>query len=195
MGPRGRSTRATPGTPSRVITSGDASLRVTSEGGAVFPFGNHRQEWSVTLPRGVALDLDVDTNAGSGHLDLTGTNLTDFNAEMNAGSMVIDLSGASAADLDVGANAGSLSLTADAGSTISGSLELNAGSFELCVLDGAAVAITIDSENITFSHNLDESDLVRDGDTWSSGTGEASITLAIEGNAASFTLNPEDGCS
>ncbi len=125
-----------------VITSGDASLRVASEGGAVFPFGNHREEWSVTLPRGVALDLDVGTNAGSGRLDLTGTDLTDFDAEMNAGSMVIDLSGASVSDLDVGANAGSLSLTADAGSTISGSLELNAGSFELCVPDGAAVAIT-----------------------------------------------------
>ena len=176
------------------ITSGDDSLRVSSEG-AVFPFGNHRQDWSVTLPRGAALNLAVDTNAGSARLDLSGANLTSFDAEMNAGSLAIDLSGALASDLDVGANAGSVSIVADANSAVSGSLEVNAGSIELCVADGAAFSITVETDNITFSHNLDESNLTRNGETWSSGTGTAAITLAVEGNAASFTLNPEGGCA
>jgi len=149
----------------------------------------------VTLPRGVALDLNVDTNAGSGRLDLTGTNLTDFDAEMNAGSLAIDLSGAAAADLDVSANAGSVSITVDASSSVSGSLEVNAGSIELCAAEGAAYSITVETENITFSHNLEESNLTRNGETWSSGSGAATITLTVQGNAASFTLNPEGGCS
>jgi Domain of unknown function (DUF5668)/Putative adhesin len=176
------------------VTSDDGSLRVASEG-ATFPFGSSQQNWTVTLPRDVALDLDVDTNAGSGTLDLTGAELTNFDADMNAGSIAIDLSGANVADLDVGANAGSVSLTADADASISGSLEVNAGSIELCVADGAAISITVETDNITFNHNLDESNLVRNGETWTSGDGAATIALAVEGNAASFTLNPEDGCS
>jgi hypothetical protein len=178
-----------------VITSGDSSLRVASEGGDVFPFGNHRQDWSVTLPRGVTLDLDVATNAGSGRLDLTGANLSAFDAEMNAGSLAIDLSGATAADVDVHANAGSVSITADASSALSGALEVNAGSIEFCVAEGAAYSITVETDNITFSHNLEESNLTRNGETWSSGSGAATITLTVQGNAASFTLNPEGGCS
>ncbi len=176
------------------ISSGSASLRVESPDG-VFPFGNHRQDWSITLPRDVALELDVQTNAGSGDLDLSGAELTTFDAEMNAGSLDMDLSGATIADLDVGANAGSVSILTDADATITGSLEVNAGSIEVCIPDGAAFSITVEDDNITFSHNLDESGLTRNGDTWSSGTGAAAITLTVDGNAASFTLNPEGGCS
>ena len=73
---------------------------------------------------------------------------------------------------------------------------MNAGSLELCVAESASVAITVDEDNITFSHNLDDSGLTRTGDTWSNGGGgAAAITLTVSGNAASFTLNPEDGCS
>lgn len=176
------------------ISSGDDSLRVASEG-ATFPFGNSRQDWSVTLPRGAALNLDVETNAGAGTLDLSGADFSSLDAEMNAGSLEIDLSGASVTELAVGANAGSISITADAAATITGSMEVNAGSIELCVPADAAIAITIGTDNITFGHNLDDGDLVRNGETWSSGTGPATISLAVEGNAASFTLNPEDGCS
>jgi hypothetical protein len=92
-------------------------------------------------------------------------------------------------------NAGSVDLTADADTALSGSIDMNAGSLDLCIPDGVAFAITIEEGNITFSHNLDESGLARSGDTWRSGTGDAAITLDVEGNAASFNLNPEGGCS
>ena len=78
---------------------------------------------------------------------------------------------------------------------MAGSVSMNAGSFELCVPDGVDVAITISEQNITFSHNLDESGLSREGDTWRSGTGDAAVTLDVSGNAASFALNPDGGCS
>ena len=58
-----------------------------------------------------------------------------------------------------------------------------------------AVAITLNDDNITFSHNLDDSGLSRSGDTWRSGDGTADVTLDIEGNAASFNYNPDGGCS
>ena len=71
---------------------------------------------------------------------------------------------------------------------------MNAGSLELCAPDDAVVAITLEDTNVTFSHNLDDLGLTRRGDTWSTGEGDADIILSIDGNAASFTLNPEGGC-
>lgn len=81
------------------------------------------------------------------------------------------------------------------GSTrLDGSVEMNAGSLELCAPEDLAIAITIEEENVTFSHNLDEAGLTRQGNTWSSGDGEADLSLDVSGNAASFTLNPAGGC-
>ena len=51
--------------------------------------------------------------------------------------------------------------------------------------------------NITFSTNLDESGLTRAGDTWSTAGYAAAadqVHIDLEGNAASFTLNPKGGC-
>jgi hypothetical protein len=73
-------------------------------------------------------------------------------------------------------------------------MSVNAGSMELCAPDGLAFAITIEDPNVTFSHNLDEGGLDRSGDTWRSGEGSAALELDVEGNAGSFTLNPEGGC-
>jgi hypothetical protein len=77
------------------------------------------------------------------------------------------------------------------------SMNVNAGSIEVCTADGVALRVTTDA-NITFSHNLDESDLQHVGDTWSTvGYADATdrVRIDLEGNAASFTLNPEGGCS
>ena len=52
--------------------------------------------------------------------------------------------------------------------------------------------------NISFSHNLDESGLQRAGDTWSTpgyAGADEQVHIDLDGNAASFTLNPEGGCS
>jgi hypothetical protein len=176
------------------IASGNASLRVEAEGGG-FPFGEGRQEWQVTLPTEVRLALQVEANAASSELSLSGGDFSELALDTNAGSVTLDLSGASADELSVEMNAGSVDLTADADTALSGSIDMNAGSLDLCIPDGVAFAITIEEGNITFSHNLDESGLARSGDTWRSGTGDAAITLDVEGNAASFNLNPDGGSS
>lgn len=176
------------------ITSTSRRLHVESRNDGFPGFNEGRQDWTVVLPRDVQLALEIDANASSSQLDLGGGSFNQLDIETNAGSVVLDLDGAAVGDLSIDANAGSVSITADGDSSVSGSVSVNAGSVELCVADGVGVAITIRDENITFSHNLDSSGLSRSGDTWST-SGTANITLRVSGNAASFNLNPEGGCS
>jgi hypothetical protein len=176
------------------VTPGDGSLRVHAEGDG-FPFGEGRQEWSVTLPTESELALSIEANASSSTLDLAGGRFSEIDLDTNAGSVTLDLSGTTADDLRIGMNAGSMALTADDETSFGGSVEMNAGSMELCIPDGVAFAITLEESNITFSHNLDDSGLSRSGDTWRGGSGAETITLGVQGNAASFTLNPDGGCS
>ena len=177
------------------ISSDGGSLTVRADDGGVMGFANARQDWAVTLPSEVTIALDVEANAGSSNLALGGMDLSDLSVDMNAGDIDIDLAGTSAGDLSVGANAGSVSIIVDESTTTTGSISVNAGSVDLCVADGTAVEITVNGSNITFSHNLDDSDLDRSGDTWRSGDGPADVVLEVEGNAASFTYNPTGGCS
>jgi hypothetical protein len=176
------------------VSSGDGSLRVIAEGGE-FPFGEGRQDWQVTLPTEVDLALRIEANAASSDLDLDGGSFSELALDTNAGSATLNLSGASADEMSIEMNAGSVTINADGDTEFDGTVEMNAGSLDLCIADGVVFAITIADSNITFSHNLDESGLTRSGDTWRSGTGAEAITLSVEGNAASFTLNPEGGCS
>jgi cell wall-active antibiotic response 4TMS protein YvqF/putative adhesin len=176
------------------ISSNDGSLRVRAEGGNAF-FADARQNWDVVLPTDVNLGLNVTANAASTTLALDDASLSDLSIDANAGSIEMGLPGASVAGFSVDANAGSVKITADDGTTLAGSVSMNAGSLELCVPDDVGLAITISDTNITFSHNLDESGLSRSGDTWRTGSGDAAITLDVSGNAASFTLNPDGGCS
>ncbi len=178
------------------ITSSGSSLRVTAEDVSVFGFSDARQEWDVTLPTEASIALSVEANAASSNLDLAGGDLSELGIDANAGEVNLGLAGASVDELSIDANAGSLSIDADDGTTLDGSVEMNAGSLELCVPDGVTLAITLADDNITFSHNLDESGLSQQGDTWSTGGDSApTITLRVDGNAASFTLNPEEGCA
>ena len=90
-------------------------------------------------------------------------------------------------------NAGRARVSLGAGST-QGSLAANAGAIELCVPADAAVVLRV-PEQLTFAHNLERRGLTRDGDTWRrAGTGGDTIDLSVEGNAASFTLDPDGGC-
>ncbi|HET6648976.1 MAG TPA: DUF5668 domain-containing protein [Candidatus Limnocylindria bacterium] len=178
------------------ISADDGSLRVSADADGPFGFADRRQEWNVTLPTDADLGLSVDANAASSQLDLDDATFTELGIDANAGEVKMRLPGASVDGLSIDANAGSISIDTDEATTLSGSIEMNAGSLELCVAESASVAITVDEDNITFSHNLDDSGLTRTGDTWSNGGGgAAAITLTVSGNAASFTLNPEDGCS
>lgn len=176
------------------VSSDSGSLRIDAEDVA-FPFGNGRQEWQVTLPTDVDVALEIDANAASSDLDLANGRYTSLAFDTNAGSATIDLSGARVDDMTIEMNAGSVAIIADDGTTLDGSIDMNAGSLEVCIPDGVALAITIPDANITFSHNLDDAGLTRTGDTWSSGGGTPAVALEVHGNAASFTLNPEEGCS
>jgi hypothetical protein len=177
------------------ISSDDGSLHVQVDDGQIFGFTDSRQDWRVTLPTDVDLSLSVDANAASSDLALDDASLTELSVDANAGSAVIGLEGASVDEMTIDANAGSVSMTGDDRTSLSGSVSMNAGSFELCIPEGVDVAITVADENITFSHNLEDSGLTRQGDTWRSGTEGAAISLDVSGNAASFTLNPDGGCS
>jgi len=177
------------------ISADDDSLHVSAEDVSIFGFADARQEWDVVLPTDVTIDLEVSANAAESDLALDGAELGALGVDANAGGVAIRLPEASVDDLSVDANAGSVSLTVDDGTTLTGSVSMNAGSLDLCVPDGVDVAITMSEENITFSHNLDQSGLSREGDTWRSGSGDAAIVLDVSGNAASFTFNPEGGCS
>jgi hypothetical protein len=178
------------------ISSDAGSLTVDAEGGGFIPFSQDaRQEWEVILPTETTLDLSVDANASSSRLRLEDAQLSSLAIDANAGDVRIGLAGAEVEGFELDANAGSVSIDGDASTRLSGSVGMNAGSLELCVPGGAAIAITLEDTNVTFSHNLDEAGLSRAGDTWSSGDGNAGIILSVSGNAASFTLNPEEGCA
>jgi hypothetical protein len=178
------------------ISSDAGSLTVDAEGGGFIPFSQDaRQEWEVILPTDTTLDLSIDANAASSRLRLEDAQLSSLAIDANAGDVRIGLAGAEVREFELDANAGSMSVDADASTRLSGSVSMNAGSLELCVPDDAAIAITLEDTNLTFSHNLDEAGLSRSGDTWSSGGGNADIVLNVSGNAASMTLNPEEGCA
>ena len=177
------------------VTSDADSLRVSAEGGGFIGFTDSRQAWDVVLPADATISLTVDSNAASARLDLSNADLSDLSIDANAGEINLALAGAEVRELSIDANAGAVSIEADGSTRIDGAVEMNAGSLELCTPDDVAIAITIEGENVTFSHNLDERGLTRQGDTWSSGDGDATLRLDVSGNAASLTLNPEGGCA
>lgn len=188
-------TGATGGSAPRV-SSGSDSLTIRSpENG--FRFGEGRQRWEVQLGTAPSYDLQVNINAADATYDLTGGRFSRVNVDPNAGSMRFDLSGASIDDFTLSMNAGSAKIQTDADTAMAGTISMNAGSIQLCTATGAALRIRVDA-NITFSHNLEGSGLNRSGETWTSSGFDGAdhrIDLTLEGNAASFTLNPEGGCS
>ena len=184
-----------------------SSLTVSSQTDQWWSAG--RQRWVVTLPIGQSQrspgwssGLQVEANAADTNLDLRGGRFEQLTVHPNAGSLRLDLRGVSVKQLDLALNAGSASILAGAGSNVmNGTLHVNAGSIELCVARYSSVYISITvHDNITFSHNLDSSGLARSGNTWSNGgpipgVWLGYVWLTIEGNAGSFTLNPEGGCA
>ena len=171
---------------------GEDSVVVRAEGGAWFT--DARQAWEVVLPTEVELDLEVSANAASTTLDLADALMSELRLHANAGDVLVDLTGAEAPSLAIDANAGSVSVIVGDESSATGTMSVNAGSIEVCAADGVALEITVEDPNVTFSHNLDDSELSRSGDTWRSGDGDPDVVLDVNGNAGSFNLNPDGGC-
>ncbi len=171
-----------------LIQSGASSLEVSAPDG----FGSGRQDWTVTAPADRLRSVDLEANAASSSLVLAGATLDQVQVDANAGEVLIDGSGASIAELDVEVNAGRARITLDA-STTTGDLSVNAGAIELCVPADASLRLEV-PDQFTFASNLESRGLTRDGDTWTRAGTAGPIVLTIDGNAASFTLDPEEGC-
>lgn len=187
------------GSPAK-ITAAPARLEVRSSNENSNWFNVGRQRWNVTLPKATSYELDVSPNAADTKIDLGGGTFTSVSVQPNAGSVFLDLTDAQVDRLDLSLNAGSASVVVGGTADVTGSLSVNAGSIELCTKGLSEIRLTV-KENITFSHNLADSNLGRDGDAWSftpshpAGAVVSVIDLHIEGNAGSFALNPEGGCS
>jgi hypothetical protein len=159
----------------------------------------HRSHLAVTVPRDAAASVGTSINAGEADFDLSDGQWSQIDLTGNAMALTIDLSGAEAADVSISMNAGSAKLQLSDESDIGSPLALgaNAGSFEVCAPDDLGLAITI-SQNVAVGHNLDERGLEQDGDVWRTdgyASADRQVEITFTGNAASFTLNPEGGCS
>lgn len=144
------------------------------------------------MPAGDVAALNLTANAASAALDLAGASIDRLDVDMNAGDLRIDAGAGSIARLDLSMNAGRARITL--GGSTQGAVSANAGAFELCVPSDATLRFTVEDQ-LTFGQNLDERGLAHDGDTWTrAGSTDTIIELDIEGNAASFTLEPEEGC-
>lgn len=154
--------------------------------------GAHRQDWTITAGADQLDAINLTANAAGGTFQLAGASLSSVDADVNAADLRIDATDATIDELDVGVNAGSVRITLDGATT--GSLQGNAASIELCVPPDANLVFDV-QEQLTFSHDLEDRGLSEDGDTWTRDGGGPTITLDIEGNAASFRLDPPEGCS
>lgn len=167
------------------------TLRTAGDG----PFsGGRRQTWELELPTETAIALDAQVNGASASFGLFGAQLSSFALQTNAGDAAIDLAGAEAARLEIQTNAGRIGLILDDG-PLTGRLEVNAGAIELCVPDGAGLRLDA-SDSTAFGDNFAERGLTESDDVWTrdASAGAGTIQLEIDGNAASVTLNPQEGC-
>jgi hypothetical protein len=174
------------------IEATDTSLAVSTPDRG---FMGGEQRWVIGLGSDLTYAMSIDVNAATTLLNLAGGSFSELSVDPNAGTLTFDLRGTSVTSLSLDMNAGSASFQVDDGTDLEGSVGMNAGSIEFCADPNTALRFTV-QENLTFSQDLDESDLVRTGDTWTSANFDADrrIDLRLEGNAASFSFNPEGGC-
>jgi len=157
------------------------------------PSGNdRRQDWTIAVPAASLQSLELRANASTSSADLGSATVDELQANVNAGDVRLVARSATVRRVDAEMNAGRLRLTLGSAGT-TGELSVNAGAIDLCVPDGVALRFDVEDQ-LTFVTNLSSRGLSRDGDVWTRGGGGATIDLAIKGNAASFTLNPNGGC-
>jgi hypothetical protein len=180
------------------VQADEGRLAVRTPDRAGMAIGADGSRWQVTLPRDVAVAMDLTVNAGSGDLDLAGMTVPSLGASVNAGEARLDLSGSRGTErVDASVNAGSLVLLLPMPSgTLRGNVSVNAGSAEICLPDGVAVRINAGDQPLG-STNFGDRGLVRSGNTWSSPGYESAATrveLNVSVNLGSVALDPEDGC-
>ena len=198
-----------PGAAWSVTVNGPASGRPTLDEAAdhvsvlsphrnvTIPFDNgQRSRWTVSLGSDATYGLDVNLNAGDATVDLSGLRIETLTAQGNAiGSSRLLLHDATVGRLQVQVNAGSLKIALPAGSNLTGQVQANAASVGLCADPGTGLRFR-NTSTLT-GDNFSSAGLVRSGTTWESpGISSAPhvVDLDLEGAAASFTLNPSEGC-
>jgi hypothetical protein len=167
------------------------TLRTPEDG----PFSpSLRQTWDLELPTETRIALDTEINGASASFSLFGAQLSSLTLQANAGDATVDLAGAEVESLDVQTNAGRIGLILDDGS-LTGSLEVNAGAIDLCVPRGAGLRLDA-SDSTASGDNFDERGLSETDGVWTrdAAAGAGTIELEIDGNAASVSLNPQEGC-
>lgn len=181
--------------PSRTDSPSSLAIHSTDRG---LPFDRDREAWSIQLGRDMAYDFTATLNAVEARIDASGGAFDGLRLTGNAGSTRMLLPGARIGDLNLQLNAGSAKVIADAETDLAGRMQANAGSIDLCVPDGTGLQITV-SSSVAFSHNLLEQGLDELVDDTFVSPGFAAaphrIVLHVQGTAASFDLNPEEGCA
>jgi hypothetical protein len=174
---------------------GRLSVRPGSEDGVFSLFAGGAQVWRVDLPRATAIVLGATVNAGEATIAPAGADLDSIGLTLNAGSTVLDLEASRLGRLSATVNAGSLGIVLPASGT-TGSITANAGSVELCAPAGVGLRLDT-SGGFASSNDFGNAGLVQQGDTWQSpdyASATATVDLHLTGNAASFSLNPREGC-
>lgn len=179
------------------VDSGGSSLSITGRPVADFlDLGGRRSSWNVTLPTGPTLGVGLILNAGSGHLDLAGANLSSLSVTGNAGSTRIDGSRAMGlGSLDATVNAGELRIAVPA-ATVQGSVTVNAGSVGICVPPGTA--LRVQTSGALGSNDLGGHGLIESNGAWTTpGFDTAAVKIDIDAtiNAGTLKLDPSGGCS
>jgi hypothetical protein len=156
-------------------------------------FHQEGDDWQVSLPRDIVLDLATELNAGRGSLDLSGAAIGALELDVNAGEARLDLTTATVESIDVEVNAGAATVLLPARADLVGELEVAAGAIEICVPPGLGVRVQGDAEfgDTTFNG------LVRVGDAWET-PGRSTAThhadLSVSAQAGSVVVNPAGGC-
>ncbi len=155
--------------------------------------GVRHNDWTIAVGSAALHELRAETNAATGSFTLANAQLDTLDLKANAGDVVIDGSSASIEAVHVDVNAGRARITLAGAAT--GGLTVNAGAIDLCVSPQSNLRLVV-NDQLTFVTNLGERGLQQAGTTWTRTVAPDAplIDLTIDGNAASFTLDPDGGC-
>jgi hypothetical protein len=174
--------------PAPSIDAADNHLDIRTPAGS-----GRRQDWTLAVPSDAIESIDLTANAGASTVDVGSARLDDVNVTVNAGDLRVLGANADIRNLDVTMNAGRARIAV--GPSTTGTISVNAGAVDLCVPADAGLRLDVEDQ-LTFATNLSSRGLTRDGNVWTRGSGNLNdvITLSVQGNAASFNLDPNGGC-
>ena len=179
-----------------VAATGDALAIESRDRSGFFLFGgSDRDEWALVLPTDPTIDLESAVNAGSARLDLVQAKLASARFTVNAGigprgphrvhgrpprrSRERRIGGCRAPELEHDREPRS-----------------ERGLHRDLCAPGAGLRVST-NDNPTSANNFGDRGLTRTGSTWETpgyNSAAVQIDLRANANAASVTLNPEDGC-